>query len=170
MIKFCNLLCSFRVGWKILYRLLDGPLAGSNYNHASAHLLLKQRLPLNVALNHVILLCVHHRLSRRCTSTFMSSASCIPSTLCCQLTFRKSIFDFCNSVQNHPRLHQDASKNRLFLPPLRCNVNYLEFTCLTSCVLYMCFLTIYFLPSCFAKCYKNKLYGHYPCSLNQAKF
>ena len=43
--RVCNLLRSFRVGWKICYHLLDGPLAGSNYNHASTRLLLKQRLP-----------------------------------------------------------------------------------------------------------------------------
>ena len=65
--------------------------------------------------SHVFLICARHPLSGCCTSTITSSASCILSTLCCQLTFRIYIFDFCKSIQNRPRC--DASKNQLFLPP-----------------------------------------------------
>ena len=63
-----------------------------------------------------ILFCAHHRLSGCCTSTLTSSAYCVPSTLRCQLTFRKWIFDICELTQNRPHLHRGASKNRLFLP------------------------------------------------------
>ena len=38
-----------------------------------------------------------------------SSASCVHSTLHCKLAFKKSIFDFCKSIQNRPR--RDASKH-----------------------------------------------------------
>ena len=58
----------------------------------------------------------HHRLSGRCIITITSSASCVLSTIRCQLAFRKSTLGFCKSIQNRPR--RDASKNWLFLPPL----------------------------------------------------
>ena len=61
-----------------------------------------------------ILFCAHHRLSGCCTSTLTSSAYCVPSTLRCQLTFRKWIFDICELTQNRPHLHRGASKNRFF--------------------------------------------------------
>ena len=61
------------------------------------------------------LLCAHCQLFRLCTSALLSSASCVSSTLRWQLT---SIFDICESIQNHPCPNHDSSKNRLFFPSL----------------------------------------------------
>ena len=104
--RVCNSLRSFRAGWKMWCRVLDGPQAGSNYSCVSTGLLLKRRLPGECCAEpaHVFLFCGLHRLSGRC-----SSASCVTSTLRCQLAIRKSIFDFCKSIQNHPHPRRDAS-------------------------------------------------------------
>ena len=67
------------------------------------------------------LLCARHQLSRHCTSALLSSASCVLSALRCQLTCRKSIFDICELIQNHPRPNRDSTKNRLFFPPPTAN-------------------------------------------------
>ena len=56
-----------------------------------------------------------HRLTGRCTYPLPSSALCVPSTLRYKLNILKIDFwRFYESIQNRPRPHRDASKNRFF--------------------------------------------------------